>query len=151
MFVVAGAAKLAAGSAWIAQARQMGASQPVATVVPGIELVLGAALVTGIAMPLPALAAIVLLVAFSVVIARQLVDGRHPPCACFGTWSTRPLSDVHLRAQRRPDRRRHHRLLRLIRVVLADRPERADRVGQAVGQSVVRRNARVRASSRQAS
>jgi uncharacterized membrane protein YphA (DoxX/SURF4 family) len=96
VFVIAGTAKLAAGSAWIAQARQMGASQPVATVVPGIELVLGAALVTGIGTPLPALAAIALLVAFSVVIGRQLVDGRHPPCACFGTWSTRPLSDVHL-------------------------------------------------------
>ena len=96
VFVVAGASKLAAGSAWIAQARQMGASQPVATVVPGVELVLGATLVTGIAMPLPALAAIALLVAFSVVIARQLVDGRHPPCACFGAWSTRPLSEVHL-------------------------------------------------------
>ena len=96
VFVVAGAAKVAAGSAWIAQARQMGASQPVATVVPGVELVLGASLVTGIAMPLPALAAIALLIAFSVVIARQLVDGRHPPCACFGSWSTRPLSEVHL-------------------------------------------------------
>lgn len=96
VFVVAGASKLAAGSAWIAQARQMGAPQPVATVVPGVELVLGATLVTGIAMPLPALAAIALLVAFSVVIARQLVDGRHPPCACFGAWSTRPLSEVHL-------------------------------------------------------
>ncbi len=96
VFVIAGAAKLAAGSAWIAQARQMGASQPVATVVPGIELVLGAALVTGIGTPLPALAAIALLVAFSVVIGRQLVHGRHPPCACFGAWSTRPLSDVHL-------------------------------------------------------
>jgi len=96
VFVAAGASKLAAGSAWIAQARQMGAPQPVATVVPGVELVLGATLVTGIAMPLPALAAITLLVAFSVIIARQLVDGRHPPCACFGTWSTRPLSEIHL-------------------------------------------------------
>ena len=47
-------------------------------------------------MPLPAIAAIVLLVAFSVAIARQLVDGRHPPCACFGSWSQRPLGEVHL-------------------------------------------------------
>ena len=45
VFVVAGAAKLAAGSTWIAQARQMGATQVVATVVPGVELVLGAVLV----------------------------------------------------------------------------------------------------------
>jgi uncharacterized membrane protein YphA (DoxX/SURF4 family) len=96
MFVVAGGAKVAAGSAWLAQARSMGAPVPVATVVPAIELVLGAALVTRLAMPLPALAAIALLVAFSVLIARQLVDGRHPPCACFGSWSTRPLSESHL-------------------------------------------------------
>jgi hypothetical protein len=96
VFVVAGAAKLALGAAWPAQARAMGAPMPIATVVPGVELVVGAALIARLAMPLPALAAIVLLVAFSVLIARQLVDGRHPPCACFGAWSHRPLSGVHL-------------------------------------------------------
>jgi uncharacterized membrane protein YphA (DoxX/SURF4 family) len=96
VFVLAGAAKLAAGSTWIAQARQMGATHPVATVVPGVELLLGAALVTGLFSPIPALAAIGLLVVFSVTIARQLVDGRHPPCACFGAWSTRPLGEGHL-------------------------------------------------------
>jgi uncharacterized membrane protein YphA (DoxX/SURF4 family) len=96
VFVVSGAAKVAAGSAWVAQARQMGAAQPVAAVLPGVELVLGALLVTGIGGDLPAIAGIVLLIAFSVVIARQLVEGRHPPCACFGTWSTRPLSETHL-------------------------------------------------------
>jgi uncharacterized membrane protein YphA (DoxX/SURF4 family) len=95
-FVVAGAAKLALGAAWPAQARAMGAPMPIATVVPGVELVVGAALIARIAMPLPALAAIVLLVAFSILIARQLVDGRHPPCACFGAWSNRPLSGAHL-------------------------------------------------------
>jgi hypothetical protein len=96
VFVVAGASKVAAGSTWIAQARQMGATQPIATVLPGVELVLGALLVTGIGGPVPVIAAIVLLVAFSVAIGRQLVDGRHPPCACFGTWSQRPLGEGHL-------------------------------------------------------
>ena len=96
VFVVAGVTKLAAGPTWIAQARQMGATQVVATAVPGVELVVGALLVTGIAMPAPAIAAIVLLVACTVVIARQLVAGRHPSCACFGTWSTRPLGEAHL-------------------------------------------------------
>jgi uncharacterized membrane protein YphA (DoxX/SURF4 family) len=96
VFVVAGATKVAAGPTWIAQARQMGATQVVATAVPGVELVIGALLVTGIAMPAPAIAAIVLLVVFTVVIARQLMEGRHPACACFGTWSTRPLGEVHL-------------------------------------------------------
>jgi hypothetical protein len=96
VFVVAGASKIVAGSTWIAQARQMGATQPIATVLPGVELVLGALLVVGIGGDLPVIAAIVLLVAFSVAIARQLVDGRHPPCACFGAWSQRPLSESHL-------------------------------------------------------
>ena len=96
VFVLAGGAKLAAGSTWIAQARQMGATQPVATIVPGVELLLGAALITGLLSPVPALAAIGLLILFSVTIARQLVDGRHPPCACFGAWSTRPLGEGHL-------------------------------------------------------
>jgi Methylamine utilisation protein MauE len=96
VFVIAGAAKLALGAAWPAQARAMGAPMPVATIVPGVELVVGATLIARIAMPLPAVAAIVLLVSFSVLIARQLVDGRHPPCACFGAWSHRPLSGAHL-------------------------------------------------------
>jgi len=96
VFVVAGGAKLASGAAWVAQARSIGAPQPIATALPGIEVVLGALLITTIAMPLPALAAIVLLVAFSVLIARQLVDGRHPPCACLGAWSSRPLDESHL-------------------------------------------------------
>src|SRR5918995_3922701 len=59
VFVIAGAAKVALGAAWPAQARAMGAPMPIATVVPAIELVVGAALVTRVAMPLPALAAIV--------------------------------------------------------------------------------------------
>jgi hypothetical protein len=96
VFVTAGAAKLVLGAAWPAQARAMGAPMPFATVVPGVELVVGATLITRIAMPLPALAAIALLVAFSILIARQLVEGRHPPCACFGAWSHRPLSGAHL-------------------------------------------------------
>ena len=57
---------------------------------------LGALLITTIAVPLPSIVAIALLVTFSVLIARQLVDGRHPPCACFGAWSTRPLDESHL-------------------------------------------------------
>jgi uncharacterized membrane protein YphA (DoxX/SURF4 family) len=96
VFVIAGATKVALGAAWPAQARAMGAPMPVATFVPAVELVVGAALVTRLAMPLPALVAIGLLIAFSVLIARQLVDGRHPPCACFGAWSHRPLGGGHL-------------------------------------------------------
>ena len=96
VFVVAAVSKLVAGPAWVAQARELGAPTPVATVLPGIELVLGALLVAGIGAPIPAVVAAALLVAFSVALARQLVDGRHPPCACFGGWSRAPLGEGHL-------------------------------------------------------
>jgi uncharacterized membrane protein YphA (DoxX/SURF4 family) len=96
VFVVAAVAKIAAGSTWVAQARELGAPTPVATALPGVELVLGALLIAGIGAPLVAVAAAALLVVFSVAIARQLVDGRHPPCACFGAWSQRPLGEGHL-------------------------------------------------------
>ncbi|MGI9053500.1 MAG: MauE/DoxX family redox-associated membrane protein [Ilumatobacteraceae bacterium] len=96
VFVVAAGSKLAAGAAWPAQARSLGAPPPVAVALPGIELVVGALLITTIAMPVPAVLAIVLLIGFSVLIARQLVNGRHPPCACFGAWSSRPLDESHL-------------------------------------------------------
>jgi uncharacterized membrane protein YphA (DoxX/SURF4 family) len=96
VFVVAAVAKIVAGTTWVAQARELGAPTPVATVLPGLELVVGAFLLAGLAGPLPAVVAALLLVAFSVAIARQLVDGRHPPCACFGAWSQRPLGEGHL-------------------------------------------------------
>jgi uncharacterized membrane protein YphA (DoxX/SURF4 family) len=96
VFVVAAVAKIAAGTTWVAQARELGAPTPVATVLPGLELVVGAFLLAGLAGPVPAVVAALLLVAFSVAIARQLVDGRHPPCACFGAWSQRPLGEGHL-------------------------------------------------------
>ncbi len=96
VFVVAAVAKIVAGPTWVGQARELGAPAPVATVLPGVELLIGALLIAGIGSPLVAVAAAGLLVVFSVAIARQLVDGRHPPCACFGAWSQRPLGEGHL-------------------------------------------------------
>ena len=96
VFVVAGGVEAGGRHDVDRPGRELGAPQPVATVVPGVELVLGAVLIAGVAEPIPALAAIGLLVVFSVAIARQLVDGRHPPCACFGAWSRSPLGEGHL-------------------------------------------------------
>ena len=95
-FVVAGGAKLAAGPAWPAQARDLGAPSIVVTPLPWIELAVGAALVTQLAEPVPAVTAIVMLVAFSALIALRLSQGRRPSCACFGAWSATPIGPVHL-------------------------------------------------------
>jgi uncharacterized membrane protein YphA (DoxX/SURF4 family) len=95
-FVVAGGSKLAAGRAWPAQAAGMGVPAWLAAPVPWVGLTIGALLVVQIARPWPAVAALVLLVAFTALLAQRLAVGQHPPCACFGAWSTKPLGWTHL-------------------------------------------------------
>jgi hypothetical protein len=95
-FLVSGGYKLADGPAWPKQAADMGVSRPVAAVVPWFELVLGAALVSSLLSPWPELVAIGVLIVFTVVIVRRLLDGSRPPCACFGSRSKRPLGPRHV-------------------------------------------------------
>jgi uncharacterized membrane protein YphA (DoxX/SURF4 family) len=96
VFVVSGGAKIAAGPAWPQQARALGAPHAVVAVLPWLEIVLGAVLVTQLA-PIPAAAiALVVLAAFTALIARRLSEGKHPPCACFGAWSAKPLGRGHV-------------------------------------------------------
>jgi len=90
-FLLAGGSKIAAGVSWPRQAADLGAPRWVVPVLPWVEIVLGAALVTQVARRPAAVAAVVLLVAFSALIAVRLAQGRRPPCACFGAWSTKPL------------------------------------------------------------
>lgn len=95
-FLVAGGSKLAAGAAWPAQARDLGAPAVTIPVVPWVELGVGAALVFGLVRPFPAVVAIVLLVVFTGLIALRLSQGRRPSCACFGAWSATPIGAGHL-------------------------------------------------------
>jgi hypothetical protein len=41
-------------------------------------------------------AALVLLVAFTALIGRRLAEGSRPRCACFGSWSRKPLGPGHV-------------------------------------------------------
>lgn len=95
-FVVAGASKLAAGEAWPLQASGLGAPRWTIRVVPWVELALGAMLVVQLARRPTAVAALVLLTTFTVLIANRLRLGEHPPCACFGAWSAKPIGVGHL-------------------------------------------------------
>jgi hypothetical protein len=56
----------------------------------------GALLIAQVAEPVPVLVAIALLLLFSALIAKRLSEGRHPPCACFGAWSAKPIGPEHL-------------------------------------------------------
>jgi uncharacterized membrane protein YphA (DoxX/SURF4 family) len=96
VFLAAGVTKMAAPQQWRSQSADLGVPHPVTRVLPSIEMTIGALLVAQIARRAVALAALVLLAAFTALLIRRLSQGRRPPCACFGRWSTKPIgwSDV---------------------------------------------------------
>lgn len=95
-FLVAGGSKIAAGPNWPEQARGLGAPEVVVPVLPWAEIVLGAVLVAQLAPVTSAVVAVVFLVAFTILIVVRLAQDRHPPCACFGAWSAKPLGWGHV-------------------------------------------------------
>lgn len=95
-FVVAGASKLAAGASWPVSAKEMGAPAFTIPFVPWVELAVGATLVAQLAVPIPAIAALVLLIAFTTLIVVRLSAGDDPTCACFGSWSAEPIGRIHV-------------------------------------------------------
>lgn len=96
MFLVSGASKLAAPQAWRAGANDLGVPWLLARPVPGVELVLGAGLAVVWQRGVLAWIAVVLLVAFTALLALRLLQGRRPVCACFGSWSARPIGVRHV-------------------------------------------------------
>jgi uncharacterized membrane protein YphA (DoxX/SURF4 family) len=91
VLLLSGAAKLAAGPRWAAQAEALGSPAIAVPVLPWLEVGLGALLITGVWRPVVAVVAAALLASFTVLLVLRLVQGRRPPCACFGAWSTRPV------------------------------------------------------------
>jgi uncharacterized membrane protein YphA (DoxX/SURF4 family) len=92
VFVFSGITKVAAMQQWRAQASDLGVPGFVASVLPIVELAVGALLVAQIARRPLAIVAGVLLLAFTVLLVVRLAQGRRPPCACFGTLSSKPIS-----------------------------------------------------------
>lgn len=95
-FLLAGGSKLAAGPTWSVHARGLGAPPASIRVVPWFELAVGAALIAQLIEPVPAIVAIIVLLVFTALIVRRLLEGRRPPCACFGAWSAKPIGPGHL-------------------------------------------------------
>ncbi len=96
VFVVASASKLAAGSRTASTFHALGlpAARRMAWAVPAVELLVAVALVA--APSVGAVAALVVLVLFSVVLARAVASGIGAPCACFGRPRSDPVSIVDL-------------------------------------------------------
>lgn len=94
--VVAGASKLAARESWPSQARELGAPRWTIPLVPWVELVIGAMLIVQLLRTIAAGAAMLLLAVFTLLIVRKIAAGEHPPCACFGTLSAKPIGWGHV-------------------------------------------------------
>lgn len=95
-FLAAGGAKIAAGPAWPTQARALGTPAVLIPFVPWLEIVIGALLCAQVGRPIVAAIAAAMLLAFSGLLVLRLAQGRRPPCACFGSWSAKPLSWRHV-------------------------------------------------------
>ncbi len=90
VMLAAGIGKLANRS-WPDQARLLGAPLPLIPFVAPLEVVLGAALVAGIAVRVTAGATAGLLAMFTMLLVLRLRQGAHPSCACFGGRRPRPI------------------------------------------------------------
>ena len=90
VLLVAGSLKIGSRT-WPDEAAAFGTPRPLARVLPWAEVVVGAMLVADVGGVWTVLAALALLVAFTVVVAVQVVRGRRVPCACFGQLSRRPV------------------------------------------------------------
>jgi len=90
-FLVAGGSKLAAGREWPVQARGLGAPEWSIKPLPWIEMSVGALLMTLMFFPIPTVLALGMLLVFTCLVVKRLTEGKHPPCACFGSWSAKPL------------------------------------------------------------
>ena len=93
---IAGGSKVAMGKRWPVEAQALGAPKAIAPVVPWIEIALGALLIVQIQPEVVGVLTLALLMTFTLLIARQLQKAHRPVCACFGSWSSKPLSGKHV-------------------------------------------------------
>ena len=94
VFVFAGVSKLALGPSWLVQARDLGVPRtaiPLVRFIPWLEIAIGLGLIAEIFEAIMIIVAIAMLIGFTTLIVRQLLQGHRPPCACFGRRSIRPI------------------------------------------------------------
>ncbi|MFT3853869.1 MAG: MauE/DoxX family redox-associated membrane protein [Ilumatobacteraceae bacterium] len=95
VFLVSAITKLARPAQWRAQATELvlGGASPerLFDAVPVVEAVLGALLVVQWQRTPVALVAVAVLGAFTALLVVRILQGRRPPCACFGSLSTKPV------------------------------------------------------------
>ena len=96
VLLVAGVAKLAQPAQWSSQSAGLGVPRSLAIVAPYVELALGALLLVQLQRHLIAWLAVALFGSFTALLALRLAQGKRPPCACFGSLSSKPIGPGHL-------------------------------------------------------
>ncbi|MCE9623035.1 MAG: hypothetical protein K8R99_11880 [Actinomycetia bacterium] len=96
VLLLAGVLKLARPAEWRAQATGLGVPGLLANVVPFVEIGLGAGLLVQWQRHGVAWAAAGLFAAFTALLGLRVAQGQRPPCACFGSLSSRPIGAAHL-------------------------------------------------------
>jgi uncharacterized membrane-anchored protein len=92
VLALAGASKVTSWAQWRTNAQQQHLWTSVAFVLPGLELVLGAALLVLKPAAMVLGLATLLLVVFTSFLALQVTTKSQVPCACFGAHVNRPPS-----------------------------------------------------------
>ena len=96
VFLLSGVTKAADLRRWNTQSAALGVPMWMALPVPAVELGLAALLIARLAQPVVAWIGVALLVAFTVFLVRRIRQGRTPPCACFGGFSSKPIGWTHV-------------------------------------------------------
>ena len=96
VLLVAGVSKVARPTEWRSQSQGLGVPWVLARVVPFVEIVLGALLLVQVQRHAVAWCAVVLFGVFTGLLLVRLAQGRRPPCACFGSLSSKPIGPGHV-------------------------------------------------------
>lgn len=96
VFLLSSITKLATPDQWRGQATELGVPRHLVPLVPFGEAVLAAWLLVQWQRHLAAWLAVGVLGTFTTLLALRLLQGRRPPCACFGSWSAKPIGPGHL-------------------------------------------------------
>jgi uncharacterized membrane protein YphA (DoxX/SURF4 family) len=98
VFLVSAIAKIASPTLWRTQAANLAVPMQrlVVPSLPAVEAVVGSLLLVQFQRRVVALVALTLLVAFTALLVARLRQGKRPPCACFGSISTKPIGWGHV-------------------------------------------------------
>lgn len=96
LMCLAGGAKVVMGKRWPVEARELGAPSWLSPVVPWFEIALGALLIAQVGRAPASIVALLTLQAFTLLLLANMGRGHRPVCACFGSWSAKPIGVGHV-------------------------------------------------------